>query len=280
MRVIDRYKGGEALIPSEALRVAASGEERFEECAVLVEHDLDIHVNGMLTMRVVCTPNHLVDLTLGRLFSEGIIVSTSEVELVELNEDGSRACVTLREGHDVDYARDAGVDVVATCGSGNRVYNRFFEENEPLRKVTPIAWRPSWVFAAAAAFSQDSPLHRRTFGTHSCYLVLSGEIVCCREDLGRHNAFDKIIGAALRDGVDTTQALVFLSGRLPIDMVTKAIRAGIPVLATKAVPTSATIELARAYDLTLICSAHPDSMRVYNDPVGCCEAASMCQCAS
>lgn len=265
MDVVDRYRQEEVLVSRTARVVSAAGEEREQECAVLVEHDLDVYVNEVLTMRVVCTPSHLVDLVVGRLFSEGIIEGVADVESVYVCEYGTRARVTLRE-RSADFTRKVSAEVVPTCCTGNKLYNRYFDEGRPLEKVRPIAWSRSWVFAAAAAFSQDSPLHRRTYGTHSCYLVADGHVVCCREDLGRHNAFDKVIGWALREGVDLTQTLVFSSGRIPVDMVTKAIRAGIPVLATKAVPTDSTIELARRYDLTLICSAHPDSMRVYCDP--------------
>lgn len=139
------------------------------------------------------------------------------------------------------------------------------DESRPA-KVKPIPWEVEWVFTAARTFAGDSPLHRSTTGTHSCYLMVDGAIVVCCEDLGRHNAFDKVIGVALREGIDLHHSLIFSSGRLPVDMVMKAIRAGVPVLVTKAVPTEATVRLAREFDLTLVCQARPDSAVVYNDP--------------
>ncbi|WP_295999717.1 formate dehydrogenase accessory sulfurtransferase FdhD, partial [uncultured Adlercreutzia sp.] len=84
---------------------------------------------------------------------------------------------------------------------------------------------------------------------------------------GRHNAFDKVVGVALREGIDLRDVMVYSSGRLPVDMVMKAIRAGIPILATKAVPTDETIRLARKYRLTLLCQARPDSVLIYHDPL-------------
>lgn len=92
-------------------------------------------------------------------------------------------------------------------------------------------------------------------------------LYCC-EDLGRHNAFDKVVGCALRDGVDLAHCTIFTSGRIPTDMVVKAIRAGIPTLISKAVPTDLTVDMARRYRLTLICSAHSDSLKVFSDPLG------------
>lgn len=81
-------------------------------------------------------------------------------------------------------------------------------------------------------------------------------LFCCK-DLGRHNAFDKAIGRALIKGIDLKRATVFTSGRTPVDMTAKAICAGIPIFASKAVPTDHAIELARKNRLTLICSASP-----------------------
>ena len=267
MKVVDRCTQKEVLVSHRAREVRAKGESRAEDCAVLVENNLDVYVNGILTMRVVCTPDYLSDLVIGRLFSEGIIRDAGDVDGLEVAEDGSWARVTLAAGRSADPSRRSTPPTVPTCCTGNRVYNRYFDEGRPLEKVKPIPWESSWAFAAAAAFSQDSPLHRRTYGTHSCYLVIRGTIACCREDLGRHNAFDKVVGAALREGIDLRDALIFSSGRLPVDMVMKAIHAGVPLLATKAVPTDETIRLAREFDLTLICQARPDSAVVYNDPL-------------
>ena len=266
MEVIDRHTDEETVKSLAACCVGADGSVRHEKLDVLVEHDLDVYVNEVLTMRVVCTPNHLVDLVIGRLFSEGIVASVDDIDSIYLCEHGTRARVTLRDRR-ADFSRAGEVEPVPTCCTGNRTYNHYFDEGNPPSKVVPIAWDRAWVFRAAAAFAQDSPLHRRTYGTHSCYLVVNGEIVCCREDLGRHNALDKVLGSALREGLDLKRAMVFSSGRLPVDMVMKAIRAGVPILATKAVPTDATIALARQFDLTLICSARPDSMRVCHDPL-------------
>lgn len=123
---------------------------------------------------------------------------------------------------------------------GNRVYNRYFTSDERPAKVKPMVWEAAWVFAAARAFAEDSPLHKATTGTHSCYLVLGGTVVICREDLGRHNAFDKVVGAALRGGHRFAGRADLLERSSPVDMVMKAIHAGVPILATKAVPTDET----------------------------------------
>ena len=122
------------------------------------------------------------------------------------------------------------------------------------------------MFSLARVFAADTPIHTATNGAHSCYLAVAGELKYCCEDLGRHNALDKVIGSALLAGDDLSRALVFSSGRIPADMIGKVIRAGIPALVTKAVPTDLAVRMAREAGLVLICSARPDSIKVFNDP--------------
>lgn len=234
----------------------------FEE--VQVEHTIDVYLNEVLTFRIVCSPAQLVELVLGRLYTEGIVASPEEIERIYICQHATRARVYLTAAH-ADFSR-RGVEQVPSCCTGNKTLNSYFANGEPPTKVTPIHWERSWVFSLARAFAQDSPMHRRTSGAHSCYLAQGEQILYCCEDLGRHNAFDKVVGAALLDEVDLRQCIVYTSGRIPVDMVQKAIRAQVPILVTKAVPTDVTIQLAQEFDLTLICQARPDSMRVYNDP--------------
>ncbi len=265
MRLVDRYRENKAVEACMGELLMPDGSREALERPVLAEHVMEITVNTVPTMRVVCTPSNLIDLIVGRLYTEDIIGGIDDIEEIYLCDQGTRASVLLAD-RKADFSRQ-DVETVPSCCTGNRVYNQYFTtENRP-DKVVPIFWNPEWVFAVARTFAADTPLHRTTMGTHSCYLVLDGDIVICCEDLGRHNAFDKVVGFALRQGIDLRSALVYSSGRLPVDMVMKAIRGGVPILVTKAVPTDETVRLAREYDLTLICQARPDSAMVYNDPM-------------
>ena len=94
----------------------------------------------------------------------------------------------------------------------------------------------------ADAFADGSPLHGITFATHSCILAQKDHILFSCEDIGRHNALDKVIGYALRHNIDLHQCMVYSSGGIPTDMTLKVIHAGIPILSSKASPTSEAIE--------------------------------------
>ena len=101
-----------------------------------------------------------------------------------------------------------------------------------------------------------SDLYRRTISTHSCILMRKGEILCSMDDIGRHNAFDKVVGWALLREIPLNECIVFSSGRIPVDMVQKAVRAGVTVLASKALPTMEAITLAEQKKLTLLHCSH------------------------
>lgn len=256
-------------------RVKSAGHESSlhyaanEQAELQVENFVRVYINGEPTMNLTCSPDHIVELVLGRLYTEGMISGPDEVEEINLCEYSTRAMVYL---HDREAKRsNKHVDTVPSCCTFNRNLNDYFNLDEEVQPVKPIAWRPEWVFEMAKTFEADTPLHKRTYGTHSCYLAKDEQVLYVCEDLGRHNAFDKVVGCALRDGVDLTQCMIFTSGRIPTDMVMKAIRAGIPMLISKAVPTDLTIDLARQYQLTLVCSAHSDALNVFNDPLGIAE---------
>ena len=202
-------------------------------------------LNGKDARTFVCSPCSIKELVVGWLKTQGFIDSFDDVRSVEV--DSSISTVV------VDFLPSTQID--------------------PMQAVNPIEWSPRVIFGMCDDFSLDSPAHRVTYGIHSCYLYgPDGELACRYEDIGRHNAFDKVIGDGLINGIDLSQSTIFSSGRLPTDMALKAIHAGVPTLVTKAVPTNEAIDLARRYNLTLICSAHKDSMVVYNDPLGVVDA--------
>ena len=210
---------------------------------------------------MVCSPTDLPELVLGRLLSNGVIQSTDEVELLYLCENGLRAKVYLPKWEPA--TEHPGVEQVSTCCTGNRTIADLFRNQAPPRHLRPIAYEQRWIFRLAEAMKEDMPLYAATHGTHSCLLMHKGEILRRAEDIGRHNALDKVLGWALMQGIPLEECIVYTSGRIPVDMVMKVIRAGVPVLASKAMPTRESVLLAEEFGLSLIGAARKDSMVVF-----------------
>ena len=206
---------------------------------VLREHSVKALVNGTLEMEFVCLPQFLPELILGHLVTEGYLHRGADVVSLSISPAGDSAEVILKT----------------------------LTEPVPMPDVVPYVWKAEWVFALADRFALGMPLHEKTFATHSCFLAKGSELLSQGEDIGRHNAVDKAVGLALLNGIALSECMLYSSGRMPADMAAKAIRAGIPLLASKGAPTASAVELARQHALTLLCAARKDRMKLFSDPL-------------
>lgn len=275
MYINEQYQNLPLIKQVEHQFIGREGEIRKETEPVLVEHLLDVYVNEQLTMKLICIPEYLTELVLGRLLTEGIIRSAEDVAQIYVCEYGCRARVLLKTA-DVQSRLNSKdkptqkypdyVEPTLSCCTGNHILNDYFLNNQKPAPVVPIPWKQSWIFDLADHFQKGMPLHSQTFATHSCFLSCDGRLLFQCEDIGRHNALDKVIGYALRHQIDLSKCIVYSSGRIPTDMVMKAIRAGIPLLSSKASPSAEAVELAKEYQLTLICAARRDRMKQFCGP--------------
>ena len=241
----------------ESTLIFPNGRNESKETEVLREHILTVIINEKPVMRLVCTKDHLKELVTGRLFTDRIINDSREIASLYFCRYETEASVFL--DHDVQW--DETIKEDKSCCTGNRVYLAG-QGRRKLKKLVPLEWKTEWVFAMAERFRYGTKLHDLTQGTHSCILSRGNEIVFECEDIGRHNAIDKAVGYALLNGIPSAECIIYTSGRVPVDMAEKVIASGIPILASKSVPTAEACELAKEYGLTIISRAHTDSMEI------------------
>ena len=241
-------------------RVHPENSEAF--FSVAAEHFMDVFLNEQRAMQVVCTPQHLDELVVGRLITEGLVSSTEDIETLYICDRGLRARVMLRPGAETQLSKAEGV-TVSTCCTDNRTLME--SRNGALTPVSPIPWDKEWVLEALGRMRREEPLYEQTHAVHSCFLVRAGRVLCCREDIGRHNALDKAVGWACINGIDLKECLLFTTGRMPSDMVTKAVRCGVPILASKTYPTDQGIAVAKENRLTLITLRPGGEWILWND---------------
>ena len=235
-------------------RVGADGE--FD--TVIVEHTVELVLNGRVLVRTSCLPDRLEDLALGFLCTEGLIADPEAITECNVAPDGGR--VEIRADVDPDRLvlfRER-VTISSGCGSG---------ASAAAEALAPVAsdarFSPEDLLARMKDLSQASVLFRETGGVHAASLTDSRTLLVFAEDIGRHNAVDKAIGGALRQGVDLGSAALLTTGRASSDIVAKAVRAGLPAVVSRGAVTSRAIELARSADAAVVGFARGRRLNVY-----------------
>ncbi len=236
---------------------------------VAAEVPIAISISGFGYAVMMATPVDLEDFAYGFALSERLIEAPGQVErigirheprgvLLDLWLDASRHALVLeRVRHRI------GESSCGLCGIEN-----LDQALRPLPRVAaPETIMPEAIFAALDQLSSHQPLSNATGAVHAAALAdASGRIVAAREDVGRHNAFDKLIGHALRQGLALDAGIVLLSSRCSYELVEKAALAGVRLLVTVSAPTTLAVERAQAAGLTLIALARSDEMLVAADP--------------
>lgn len=228
---------------------------------VAVEEPLEIRVDGRPLAVTMRTPGHDDELALGFLFGEGLIDGPREVGLT----DDLAANIVEVSG---PLLRDPGLRRFYTTSSCGVCGKGALEEVSVY--APPATAGPSIERALLAALPDRlrQPTFERTGGLHATGLFsAAGELLIVREDVGRHNAMDKVIGAALAAGrVPLHDCILCVSGRLAFELVQKAAVAGAPILVGVGAPTSLAIELAADRGMTLAGFARGDRVNVYTGP--------------
>ncbi|MEY3043606.1 MAG: hypothetical protein RL242_448 [Pseudomonadota bacterium] len=245
--------------------------------AVAVEEPLEIRmsVEGF-TLRVATTmrtPGNDKELALGFLWSEGIIRDIESIQSVKRSADPrlevseNVIVVELSAGTQVDWSRlNRRTDVQSSCGICGRQSLQSLK-NFQISQPRGTSWPEDLslgIFLEQLSSSQN--MFQRTGGVHASGLFdYEGNLICLREDVGRHNALDKVVGWSLdKQFVPAEDTILLVSGRISFELVQKALLAGIPNLVGIGAPSSLAIELAKEFDLTLLGFLRENSVNVYS----------------
>jgi FdhD protein len=243
---------------------------------LVAEEPLEIRLNGKALAITMRTPGDDFALAAGFLVSEGVLASAADVQSIVYcagaKDDGQNTYnvvdVRLSPGVPIpDITLERNVYTTSSCGlcgkaslDAVRTTARFPIADTPPVRVEPelLAGLPDRLRAAQQVFD-------RTGGLHAAALFSeSGELMDIREDVGRHNAVDKLVGRALRqDLLPLSRSILLVSGRASFELAQKAVMAGIPVLAAVSAPSSLAVDLAAESGLTLVGFLRGPSMNVY-----------------
>lgn len=226
------------------------------------EFPLTIMLNGEQLVTVLCSPGDLEALALGFLYSEGMIRGKEEITGMSL--DGELGIVRIRTAEDKTQNGKLFMKRVLTtgCGRGMAFYS-FADVDRKKKVISDLRVTPEEVLALSRRFQGASELYLATHGVHSAALCDTREILVFTEDIGRHNAVDKVIGRCLREEIPVADRMLMTSGRISSEILFKTAGSNIPVLISKSAPTDMGVELARELGITLIAFVRGGGMNVY-----------------
>ena len=239
--------------------------EKSEECldSVAVEEPLEISISVLKSTRPITnknisitmrTPGNDEDLATGFLFTEGIIVSADQI--ASTNRDPNSILFQLNDAEDLDLSKlERHFYTSSSCGVCGKA------SIEAIKTVCRLPSTPSefqinksLILSLPDTLMQEQRIFNNTGGIHAAALFdLTGKLMALREDVGRHNALDKLIGHSLRQGrLPLGEHLLFLSGRASFELIQKAAMAGIHFIMAVGAPSSLAIEMALEHNITLV----------------------------
>ncbi|WP_114238330.1 formate dehydrogenase accessory sulfurtransferase FdhD [Dyella sp. C9] len=255
-RSVERWRHGEATVKDDLVA---------EEIPVAMVY------NGVTFAVMMATPHDLDDFALGFSLSEGLIDEPAQLLQLEIHPllEGIELAMRVTDNAPaarLDGTRGRLLPGRSGCGiCGTRELEHAVRHHHPVGEGTAICREA--LEAAQRQLQGNQPINQATGAVHAAaWADADGNLLLLREDVGRHNALDKLIGAMQRAGVDAQQGMALVTSRASYEMVTKAASAGIPLLAAISAPTALAIELARDAHITLVGFTRPGSHNVYTHP--------------
>lgn len=229
------------------------------ESELIQESRVTLYVNGHELVTITCTPTQLEALALGFMKNEGVIDGIEEVEI--LHVAGMRCCV------DAWLTKPAPEPkrIVITSGCGGGV-----TFDDPSVGIDPleddVRLKPERLADFLTQLHYPGSLHTRARGVHAAGLSDTSGVLLVAEDIGRHNTIDKLLGACMQKDIETRGLILLATGRVSSEMIHKAARMGCPIVASRNSPTSMSVAMADAWNITLAGYVRRNSMRVYTHP--------------
>ncbi len=223
---------------------------------VVEEIPYALFVNGRHMMTAMMSPDGIEDFVTGFLFTEQVIRKADEIESIKLDKNRISVITT-------NLFKVLGPKKTILSGCGG---SASYIDPEKLPKIHSV-------FSISTAFITDmmkntlnSELYKITGGIHVVALVGAQKIISGSEDIGRHNALDRVIGYALRNGIDLSNTFIIASGRISSEMARKCLIANIPIIISRGATTTLAIEIADKNGLSIVGFARGDKMNVYTHP--------------
>lgn len=242
-----------------------SGCKAEEKDQVVVEMPLTIFLNGREFVTLLCSPFLLDCLAVGFLRSEGLLSSSDDLEEVSLDLEKGIAYVRTKGSVDLEEKLYGKRTITSGCGKGTVFFNVL--DSLQSKPVTSSLSLSGEVLLQLMKEMQDSSaLFKATGGVHSAALADRERLLFYSEDIGRHNAVDKIVGQCILENITLEDKILLTSGRLSSEIVIKGAKIGFPIIISRSAPTTLSVELAAKLGITLVGFARGRRFNIYTNP--------------
>lgn len=238
------------------------GQGSIDE-VVVREFPVTIVLNGEELVTLLCSPNNLDYLAVGFLSSEGFIKSRDEIESILVDDQRGMVRIETQGDKVVDSDILFKRMISSGCGRGASFYDLADTASQKVESRTEIS--AGEIFALANEFQHGSQLYLKTGGVHSAALCDTKSMLIFAEDIGRHNAVDKVFGECLLKDIPTGDRIVISSGRIFSETLYKVAKRDIPIVVSISQPTNLGIRIADSLGITLVCSVRGEGMNVFTN---------------
>ena len=222
---------------------------------IVNDEEIEITINNSISRRFSISPGSLREFTVGYLLGEGLTGSVDNITDITIEEKIIKAEIDL-----VDFDIRKELVVGSDCFGGWRTKIEFVGKVESNYTITKEV-----LIEAFGKLKQEARVWKETGGTHVAGLVYGNKFIAI-EDVSRHVAVDKVIGAAALKNYDFSKSFIVYSGRMPADMLIKIARVGIPIIASNAAPTSSGVSVAEQARITMIGFVRGERFNIYTHP--------------
>ncbi|AKG72937.1 formate dehydrogenase accessory sulfurtransferase FdhD [Salinicoccus halodurans] len=239
----------------------------FEETndAIAEEFPLTLYINDVEFATLVCSPDHLEELIMGFLASEGAIRKYSDIKSMNLDDHGGFCHINLNSDISTDHFTYSKRILGSCCGKSRQFY---FQSDVDTAKVSmsKTTITPEQCTTLMRDMQDTSTIFKETGGIHNASLGTPEEVIVHRGDIGRHNALDKLYGYCIENRIPVNDKVLVFSGRISSEVLTKAAKIGVGIVLSKSAPTDLAIRLAEDLNITAIGFIRGDSFNIYSHP--------------
>jgi FdhD protein len=246
----------------------SSGKKEESEDLVVTEAPLTILLNDHRVITLLCTPQDQEHLAVGFLFSEGLLRDKKEIEEINFDRTKSEIKILTKSKRQLPSNFSQPKTLTSGCAKGATFSSA--ENIDPAKDLLidlQTTVTASEIQRLMHEFEKRSVLFRKTGGVHAAALASKEKCLLYFEDIGRHNAVDKVIGQCLQEEVSCEDKILLLSGRISSDVLAKASRSGISITVSRSAPTSLAVKNAQELGITLVGFARGSKMNIYSFPM-------------